>query len=154
SDNTLHWMVGGVAPADLAAARAEESREEANQRERIWYVACTRARDLLILPHIPQAVKDSWFSSVDLGQGELPELNVSGLLASDVRQAAAHENKQSADTFATEQEKVNESAPPVVWHRPSDHDRDRLGDPIDTVVVADSLVEQMEVVGGGALRGI
>ena len=54
SDNTLHWMLGGVAPPDLAAARAEESEEDADQRERIWYVACTRARDLLILPsHSP-----------------------------------------------------------------------------------------------------
>ena len=77
SDNTLHWMVGGVAPPDLATARAEESREDANQRERIWYVACTRARDLLILPHIPQAAKNSWFSSIDLRQGELPELDIS-----------------------------------------------------------------------------
>jgi CRISPR-associated exonuclease Cas4 len=154
SDNTLHWMVGGVAPPDLAAARAEESREDANQRGRIWYVACTRARDLLILPHIPQAAKDSWFSSINLRQQELPELNVSCLPASDIRQAAAHENLQSADTFATEQERVSQSSPPVVWRRPSDHDRDRLVDPVDTVVVADSLAEQIEAVGGGALRGI
>jgi ATP-dependent exoDNAse (exonuclease V) beta subunit len=154
SDNTLHWMVGGVAPPDLAAARTEESREDANQRERIWYVASTRARDLLILPRIPEAAKDSWFSSIDLRQEELPELDVSGFPEADVRQAAAHENKQSVDIFATEQGKVDESAPPVVWRRPSDHDRDRLGDPIDTVVVVDSLAEQMEIVGSGALRGI
>lgn len=154
SDNTLHWMVGGVAPPDLAAARAEESQEDANQRERIWYVACTRARDLLILPHIPQAAKSSWFSSIDLQQGEITELDVSGFPASDARQAAAYENNQSADTFAAEQRKVNEGAPSVVWRRPSDHDQDRLADPVDTVVVADSLAEQMEVVGAGALRGI
>jgi len=156
SDNTLHWMIGGVAPPDLAAARAEETREDAIQRERTWYVACTRARDLLILPYIPQAAKDSWFSSIYLRQGELPELDVSGFSASDDRQAAAapYENKQSADTFATEQGKVNESAPTVVWRRPSAHDRDRLDDPIDTVVVADSLAERMDVVGAGALRGI
>lgn len=154
SDNTLHWMVGGVAPPDLAAARAEESREDANQRERIWYVACTRARDLLILPHIPQAAKDSWFSSINLRQGDIQELNIAGFPPSNVRQAAAEENKQSADTFATEQERVSHSAPPVVWRRPSDHDRDRLVDPVDTVVVADLLAEQIEVVGRGALRGI
>lgn len=154
SDNTLHWMVGGVAPPDLAVARAEESQEDANQRERIWYVACTRARDLLILPRFPQASKSSWFSSIDLQQGELPELDVSDFPASDARQAAANENKQSADTFATEEGKVNESAPPVIWRRPSDHDQDRLRDPVDTVVVTDSLAEQMEVVGGGVLRGI
>jgi CRISPR-associated exonuclease Cas4 len=154
SDNTLHWMVGGVAPPDLAVARAEETQEDANQRERIWYVACTRARDLLILPHIPQAAKSSWFSSIDLQQGKLPELDVSGFPETVVQQPVAFENKQSVGTFATEQGKVNEGASPVVWRRPSDHDRDRLSDPIDTVVVVDSLAEQMEVVGAGALRGI
>jgi CRISPR-associated exonuclease Cas4 len=76
SDNTLHWMLGGVAPPDLAAARAEESEEDADQRERIWYVASTRARDLLILPSIPQASTNSWFSSINLWQNELAELDL------------------------------------------------------------------------------
>ena len=99
SDNTLHWMVGGVAPPDLAAARAEESREDANQRERIWYVACTRARDLLILPSIPQASKVSWFSSIELRQQEVPELDLSNFTASDLRQATVRNNEQSAEVF-------------------------------------------------------
>jgi ATP-dependent exoDNAse (exonuclease V) beta subunit len=154
SDNSLHWMLGGVAPPDLAAARAEESKEDANQRERIWYVACTRARDLLILPHIPQASKDSWFSSIDLRQPEVPELDLSGLAVADASRANAHSNEQSADVFASEQQRVEESAPAIVWRRPSDHDQDRLGDPLDTVVVTDTLVERLNVVGGGVLRGI
>jgi ATP-dependent exoDNAse (exonuclease V) beta subunit len=154
SDNTLHWMIGGVASPDLAVARAEESREDANQRERIWYVACTRARDLLILPHIPQASKSTWFSSIDLLQREIPEFELSNLSTSDVRQAAASSNEQSADVFALEQQKVADSAPPIVWRRPSDHDQDRLGDPLDRVVISETLAEQREVAGAGALRGI
>lgn len=153
SDNSLHWMVGGVAPPDLAAARMEESREDANQRERIWYVACTRARDLLILPYIPQAAKTSWFSSIDLRQEHIPELDLSTFATSDMRQATAQNNEQSADAFESEKRKVTEVASPLVWRRPSDHDQDRLGDPLDTVVVTGSLAEKMEVVGGGALRG-
>jgi CRISPR-associated exonuclease Cas4 len=47
--------VGGVTPPALAAAREEESRQESLRRERMWYVACTRARDLLIIPHLPAA---------------------------------------------------------------------------------------------------
>src|SRR5882724_3041671 len=154
SDNSLHWMLGGVAPPDLAAARAEEGLEDANQRERIWYVACTRARDLLILPHVPQASKDSWFSSIDLRQQDVPELDLSDFAATDVRSAVAQSNGQSTDLFESERRKVEESAPAVVWRRPSDHDRDRLGDPLDNVVVADALAEHLEVVGAGALRGI
>jgi len=34
-----YLILGGVAPPELAQARAEEARE----RECIWYVACTRA---------------------------------------------------------------------------------------------------------------
>jgi hypothetical protein len=45
-------------------------------------------------------------------------------------------------------------SPPVVWRRPSDKDQDRLGDPLDNVVVADALAEHLEVVGAGAVRGI
>jgi len=154
SDNTLHWMLGGVAPPDLAAARAEENEEEADQRGRIWYVACTRARDLLILPHIPQAAKNSWFSSIDLRQSELPELDVSRLPAPTVRPAPRDRNGQTAEVFAAERQRLDASATPVVWRRPSDHDLDRLGDPLDGVVVAEAMAEHPDVVGAGAIRGV
>jgi CRISPR-associated exonuclease Cas4 len=154
SDNSLHWMLGGVAPPELAAARAAESLEDANQRERIWYVACTRARDLLILPHIPQASKDSWFSSIDLRQRDIPELDLSSFPQREPPVAASVPNEQSSDIFATEQLCVEESAPPIVWRRPSQHDADRLGDPLDGVVISESHIEHLDVVGAGACRGI
>ncbi|UCI23008.1 UvrD-helicase domain-containing protein (plasmid) [Mesorhizobium sp. B2-1-8] len=154
SDNTLHWMLGGVAPLELAAARAAESLEDANQRERIWYVACTRARDLLILPHIPQASKDSWFSSIDLRQLNIPELNFTSLAQREMPAAASVPNEQSSDIFVAEQRCVEESAPPIVWRRPSEHDADRLGDPLEGVVTLESHIEHFEVVGAGARRGV
>jgi len=154
SDNTLHWMLGGVAPPDLAAARAEEREEDADQRERIWYVACTRARDLLILPYIPQAAKDSWFSSINLQQNELPELDLSAFTEPRARAAPSNKNEQSADVFAAEHRRIEGNATSIVWRRPSDHDPDRLGDSLEGVVVAEAIAEHPEVVGAGALRGI
>ncbi|SIT56145.1 Exodeoxyribonuclease V beta chain (fragment) [Mesorhizobium prunaredense] len=154
SDNSLHWMLGGISPPDLAAARAEESMEEANQRERIWYVACTRARDLLILPHIPQATKNSWFSSVDLGQQALPELEIADLTTKETSSTPRAQNNQSKDTFALERQKVDESAPHIVWRRPSDHDQDRLGDSFETIIATDSPGEIVEIAGAGVIRGI
>ncbi|TGV11383.1 DNA helicase [Mesorhizobium sp. M8A.F.Ca.ET.173.01.1.1] len=154
SDNTLHWMLGGVAPPELAAARAAESLEEANQRERIWYVACTRARDLLILPHIPQASKDSWFSSIDLRQLDIPELDLTSFARREMPASASLPNEQSSDIFVAEQRCVEESAPPLVWRRPSEHDADRLGDPLEGVVTSESHIEHFEVVGAGARRGV
>ena len=154
SDNSLHWMLGGVAPPELAAARAVESLEDAHQRERIWYVACTRARDILIVPHIPQASKDSWFSSIDLRQYDIPELDLSSFARRETQPPASRPNEQSSDVFAAEQRSVEESAPPVVWRRPSEHDADRLGDPLDGVVTSESHIEHLEVVGAGARRGV
>jgi CRISPR-associated exonuclease Cas4 len=154
SDNTLHWMLGGVAPPHLAAARAEESEEDADQRERIWYVACTRARDLLILPSIPQAAKDSWFSSINLRQNELPELDLSTFPEPSARAATSNRNEQSANVFAAQRRCIDQNATAVVWRRPSDHDPDRLGDPLEGVIVAEAIAEHPDVVGAGAVRGI
>ena len=154
SDNSLHWMLGGVAPPDLASARAEEGAEEADQRERIWYVACTRARDLLILPSIPQATKSSWFSSIDLLQNELIELDLATLPETITRAASTTKNEQSASAFAAEQQRIDKSAAAYVWHRPSDHDADRLSDPLDSTIVAEAIAEHPDVVGAGALRGM
>ncbi len=154
SDHTLHWMIGGVAPPELAAARAAECLEDANQRERIWYVASTRARNLLILPHIPQASRDSWFSSVDLRQLEVPELDLSSFTLSTGRSGAPQPNEQSAEIFATEQRCVEDSSPPLIWHRPSEHDGDRLGDAFDGIVTLESQSERLEIAGAGARRGV
>jgi CRISPR-associated exonuclease Cas4 len=154
SDNTLHWMLGGVAPLELAAARAEESKEDADQRERIWYVACTRARDLLILPSIPQAAKDSWFSSINLWQSELPEFDLAPFPKTEARAVPNNMNRQSAEIFAAQQRRMEENVTPVIWRRPSDHDPDRLGDPLESVVVAEAIAEHPDVVGAGALRGV
>jgi CRISPR-associated exonuclease Cas4 len=154
SDNSLHWMLGGVAPPDLASARAEEGAEEADQRERIWYVACTRARDLLMLPSIPQATKSSWFSSINLWQNELDELDLEALPEAITRAAPSTKNQQSADAFAAEQQRIEESAAAIVWHRPSDHDRDRPGDPLESIIVVEAIAEHPDVVGAGALRGV
>jgi CRISPR-associated exonuclease Cas4 len=154
SDNTLHWVLGGIEPPDLAVARAEESKEEAHQRERIWYVACTRARDLLILPNIPQAAKASWFKAIDLRQEDVPELTFSNL-PDTLRNDPAHDrNMQTAEVFAAEQEAVAASAPTLVWRRPSDHDPDRPGDARASAVVVETLGERIEVVGAGAMRGV
>ena len=49
-DDTLHWLLGDVVPPGLAVAHEEERAGTAREREQLWYVACTRARDLLVPP--------------------------------------------------------------------------------------------------------
>jgi hypothetical protein len=41
TDDTLHWMIGDVAPPELQLALDADDECLARERERIWYVACT-----------------------------------------------------------------------------------------------------------------
>jgi len=153
SDDTLHWVVDGVLPPELEAAQAEEARSAALERERLWYVACTRARDLLILPHMPHLEGATWAGVVDAGQDRLPDLDFTALEAPTPTPPAAEENAQSREAFAAEAERVTAAAPPLVWRRPSDHDHDRTT-PVETADPDAESPETAAPVGAGRIRGI
>jgi ATP-dependent exoDNAse (exonuclease V) beta subunit len=154
SDDTLHWILGQTAPPELAAAREEENRSETRQRERLWYVACTRARDLLIVPCLPSADDRSWCRIVDLGHDRLPELDLGGLPEPRPAEAAELANEQTRERFGAEGDIVAAASPPMRWRRPSDHDDDR---PLLAEGAVEPTTETAEVViapGAGRLRGI
>jgi len=58
---TIFLPIFGVAPAGYEEAKAAEMAERERERLRLWYVAATRARELLVLPKIDVAAsKSSW----------------------------------------------------------------------------------------------
>jgi ATP-dependent exoDNAse (exonuclease V) beta subunit len=154
ADNTLHWIVGGVTPPALQAAREEESRQESLQRERMWYVACTRARDLLIIPDLPAASSQSWSKILDLGHQALPTLTLDHLPEPVQMRPAVVANEQTPERFAREAEAIAAAAPALIWRRPSDHDRDRAEvlEPVARAV--DEAFEYVQPIGAGRLRGV
>ena len=154
SDDTLHWILGETAPPDLAAARNEENRSETRQRERLWYVACTRARHLLIVPCLPSANSQSWCRIVDLDHQHLPELDLSQLPEASAEPAEPVTNEQTPERFAAEAEAVAAASPPLAWRRPSDHDLDRAVIVEGAVDPANETAEVAVVPGAGRLRGI
>ncbi|TIP11325.1 exodeoxyribonuclease V subunit beta [Mesorhizobium sp.] len=153
SDKTLHWIVGGVEPPDLAAAREEEEAREARQRERIWYVATTRARDLLVIPELPGAPARSWSRVMNLGQAILPEINVELLPEPASAPNAQRENEQTASVFAAERERVDAASFPIHWDRPSERDADRRVDLGDAFVIEAASDDAQPIRGAGSLRG-
>ncbi|MDQ7250543.1 UvrD-helicase domain-containing protein [Dongia sedimenti] len=155
SDDTLHWVLGGLPPPHLADAQAEEASEAARERERLWYVACTRARDLLILPDLIGADPTSWARILDLGATRLPELNAMALPETRRRRTPSATNLQTPEVFAAEDEFIVAAAPPIVWRRPSDHDDDRqhLGE-VEASEAVDDQVEVVQPIGAGRVRGI
>ena len=112
-------------PPELSIARDEEKREQMLERQRMWYVACTRARDLLIIPHLPEASSQSWSKILNLGHDTLPEIDLTGLPASTATNEAQPVNEQTAELFAEETRTMAEAAPSLVWKTPSAQDRDR-----------------------------
>ena len=65
--DTFYCKVLDVAPAGYENARKGETEELECERVRLWYVAATRARELLVLPRFDAAPsKSAWISLVDL----------------------------------------------------------------------------------------
>ena len=153
SDQTLHWIVGGVEPPDLAAAPEEEETRAGRQRERIWYVATTRARDLLVIPELPGAPARSWSRVMDLGQATLPEIQVELLPEPTSAPQSQGENEQTESVFAGERERIDAASPPIAWDRPSERDADRSADLADAFVIDAASGDVQPIRGAGSLRG-
>jgi CRISPR-associated exonuclease Cas4 len=154
SDDTLHWVLGEVEPPDLHLALREDEESLARERERLLYVACTRARELLILPELPGAGQNSWARIVDLAHRDLPKLDVSKLSDVQLPVAAEPPNLQTADIFEEERAAINDAIIALKWLRPSENDADRM--PLAEIVAVEaSEAGEAEVpVGPGRTRGL
>jgi ATP-dependent exoDNAse (exonuclease V) beta subunit len=153
SDDTIHWIVGGIEPPAFAAAREEEEFREVRQRERLWYVATTRARDLLVIPDLPGAPSRSWSRVMNLGQKQLPEIQVDVLPEPVPNVVHSVANDQTETVFAAEGERLAGASPPIIWDRPSERDADRSAEIVDAFVVDDASHALPQIEGAGALRG-
>lgn len=150
---TLHWLVGDIAAPELAETVRQDTESQQREKVRLWYVACTRARDFLILPHHPDANARSWARVLDLGAAGLPEIDLGAFAGNPPAPDAPSANGQDATTFADEAERIAAASRPITWLRPSDHDADRAQ---RVEVVSDSLDEEEEawIATGGRLRGL
>jgi CRISPR-associated exonuclease Cas4 len=153
-NDTLHWVIGDVVPPELLAALETEDESLMRERERLWYVACTRARELLIVPELPQVEPRSWARIVNMRHEALPRLNLSRFTPAPSPINADPPNMQTAELFAAEQAVIDAAAVPLTWVRPSDEDLDRLP---TTEAIAPELGDAPEVdapVGAGRVRGL
>lgn len=154
SDNTLHWVIGDVVPPDLRLALASDEESLGRERERLWYVACTRARELLVVPELLQVEQRSWARIVDLALDDLPLLDASRLEPALRPAAADAPNRQTSEIFKEERVTVAAAAVPLTWLRPSDHDPDRV--PMAEAIATDSADagETALPIGAGRVRGL
>jgi ATP-dependent exoDNAse (exonuclease V) beta subunit len=119
-NDTFYCPVFGVKPTGYDDARDAEKAELDREHIRLWYVAATRARELLVLPRLDVVPsKSAWISLLDLSLAELPALDLSHL-APDVEAAVTAEgNTQTRESFAAEAAAIADRQRLLTWLAPS-----------------------------------
>ncbi len=155
SDDTLHMKIAGIEPASYTEVKAFEEQELERERVRLWYVACTRARDLLVLPRHEDPPKSSWAKVLDLHLEDLPPISPSVFKAAAPEPVAPAQNQQDQPTFIKEDEVIAASRPEVRWVRPSGSPDDGREEPERQIELPEAVVSAEPAVKpvGSALRG-
>jgi ATP-dependent exoDNAse (exonuclease V) beta subunit len=160
---TFYCPVLGVTPEGYETARQAEKEELDRERIRLWYVAATRARELLVLPRLDTTPsKSAWIGLVDLSLADLPSLDVSHLPTGLSAARVGEDNTQTRARFAAEAETIASAQARLTWLAPS-RDEDAAGtvlrEEATTVWMgsADDQPPEMEtaaLVQGGRERGL
>ena len=116
----FYCPVFGVRPVGYDAARDAEKAELDRERIRLWYVAATRARELLVLPRLDAAPsKTAWISLLDLSIADLPALDLSHLPPEMGAAPTSQSNLQTREIFAAEAAAIADRHRRLTWLAPS-----------------------------------
>ena len=128
----FYCPVFGVRPVGYDAARDAEKAELDRERIRLWYVAATRARELLVLPRLDAAPsKSAWISLLDLSIADLPALDLSHLPPEMGAAPTGQSNLQTREIFAAEAAAIADRHRRLTWLAPS-RDETSTGPVADT----------------------
>jgi exodeoxyribonuclease-5 len=115
----LYCAVLGKKPTGYETVRNAETQELQHERVRLWYVAATRARELLVLPRLDVAPPSkSWIALVELLDG-LPSFDASKLPENAIGEAEAVANAQTRESFAAEAASIVGRQKRLKWLAPS-----------------------------------
>jgi ATP-dependent exoDNAse (exonuclease V) beta subunit len=161
-DDSVHFRVFDLPSPDYDNVLQAEQSEVTRERVRLWYVALTRARDLLLLPRQTERINNDWLSLVTLDINGLPALDLAELDAIVAETAAGLGNTQDLATWEHEAETIAALERKLVWRQPSRHEGPEApGTTSEEVFVgieafADQLpvVDRDIVIQGGRVRGL
>src|SRR5207248_1758253 len=123
--NCFSTPVLGVEPSGYANLWSRSDEELERERVRLWYVATTRARDLLILPrHAAELPGNCWARIVDFRLDSLEKVD-SEIGEGRRTTAEPRQNAQTHETFTAEAGKIARSRRILQWQRPSRNEADQ-----------------------------
>lgn len=144
----------GLRPTGYDEAHESEAAAAAAERVRLWYVAATRARDMLVLPSQANASKLSWSSIVDFGYGDLSETEIGEVVP--FRKRAEAEFGETSEQFASETDAIVSSMASIRWYLPSRKESSLAGRDefdIDDMIVSTPVLDPGPEIVGGKDRG-
>jgi exodeoxyribonuclease-5 len=122
SDNTIHFKLMGSAGPDYDVVKADEKGQLRRERVRLWYVALTRACDLLLLPRQSERSQNDWFSLLNVDLTKIPTFNAAALAGPATAAVGEAVNGQDRATWEAEAAVVAATRRSIVWRSPSRHD--------------------------------
>jgi ATP-dependent exoDNAse (exonuclease V) beta subunit len=161
-DDTVHFRIFDFPSPDYDTVRQEESRELERERIRLWYVALTRTRDLLLLPRQSERISGDWFSLLDVDLDAVPRLDMARLDGSPPQPVGRAANTQDLVTWDRETAAIAALQRRIVWRQPSRHEEPAPPEEKaeDVFVGAEAVLEQRPtseeeaVIQGGRERGM
>ena len=119
----MHFKILDQAPADYEQVKTDEKEQLRRERVRLWYVAITRACDLLLLPRQSERKPNDWMSVVDLRLDDLPTFDPRAIVYAPVLPAVEEpENTQDETTWRGEAATIAATRRAIVWRSPSRHE--------------------------------
>jgi exodeoxyribonuclease-5 len=162
-NDLFYCRVFGVAPVGYEETREAEKAELDRERVRLWYVAATRARELLVIPRLDaSASRSAWIELLDLSLTSLPALDLSHLPIEGGATAVSTLNSQTREIFAQEAARIAHKHRHLTWMTPS-RDESTTG-PVLQIAIPDLIgpgedgdsleTERPIAVQGGRERGL
>lgn len=138
-DDTIHMQNSTFTSWGYHEVRDEEESELGAERIRLWYVALTRARDLLLLPRQSQRIGNDWLGLIDVDLLSLPSIRVDRVFEGTPRpEPVSSPNTQDAAAWEREAAAIHANRRKISWHRPSRHEGPAEPDVEEGAVFADA----------------
>ncbi len=153
ASNRLHLPVFRCHPLGCEDAIDRERAELRFERQRLWYVAATRARDLFLVPRLSSKPDGrSWIRLVDFDLDGLEEFGVE-FPPANIQVEDDAENRQDRETFAREAATIAAATPRV--RRETPHLAEGIDPEEGTALVPDDLAPaELLPVRGSLGRGL
>jgi exodeoxyribonuclease-5 len=149
-DDTLHFGLKTLNPPEYDLLKEVENRELGEERIRLLYVACTRARDLLVFPDYLGKLGNGWHRQVDLQLHQIREFPSLDPTEEEHKPIVPLLNEQTPEVFRQEASRLVEQTRDIRWIQPSGVEIEEVPLPVPQ---DDEQVEPIPDVRGSAVRG-